>query len=136
MANKIKHDRDLLVDKIVNMRIKGASTKTILDFLQEEIGYAQTAAYGIFKDAQLRIKELYKEDSQAAFEEAVSRLERLYEKASTTKEKLEIEKELNKLKGLYKPQKVDITSDGKSITQINVNIIEPGSIESATQSND
>jgi hypothetical protein len=123
MANKIKHDRDLLVDKIMNMRIKGASTKTILDFLQDEIGYGQTAAYGIFKDAQMRIKEMYNEDSHAAFEEAVSRLERLYEKALTTKEKLEIEKELNKLKGLYRPQKLDITTDGKAITDINISII-------------
>lgn len=120
MANKIKHDRDLLIDKIVNMRIKGASTKTILDFLQDEIGYGQTAAYGIFKDAQLRIKEIYNEDTKAAFEEAVSRLERLYEKANTIKEKLEIEKELNKLKGLYRPQKIDITSEGKSLTDINI----------------
>lgn len=115
-----KFDRDILVDQIANMRIKGAATKTILDFLQTQIGYKQAESYEILRDAQNKIKEMYQDANNTAFEEAIARLERLSESSNDKKLKLEIEKELSKLKGLYRPQKVDITSDGKAITDINI----------------
>lgn len=115
-----KFDRDILVDQIANMRIKGAATKTILDFLQTEIGYKQAESYEILRDAQNKIKDMYQDANNTAFEEAIARLERLSESSSDKKLKLEIEKELSKLKGLYKPQRVDVTTDGKQLTDINI----------------
>lgn len=119
-----KFDRDILVDQIANMRIKGAATKTILDFLQTEIGYKQAESYEILRDAQNKIKEMYQDANNTAFEESLSRLERLSESTSDKKLKLEIEKEMNKMKGLYKPQKVDVTTDGKAITDITITIVD------------
>lgn len=119
-----KFDRDILVDQIANMRIKGAATKTILDFLQTEIGYKQAESYEILRDAQNKIKEMYQDANNTAFEESLSRLEKLSESTSDKKLKLEIEKEMNKMKGLYKPQKLDVTTDGKSITDITIRIID------------
>ena len=119
-----KFDREILVDQIANMRIKGAATKTILDFLQTDIGYKQAESYEILREAQLKIKEMYQDANNTAFEEAISRLEKLSEGTSDKKLKLEIEKELSKLKGLYKPQKVDVTTDGKQLTDINIVFID------------
>lgn len=115
--NKKKYDREYLVAKIAMMRIKGKSTHTILEFLMETIGMSRKIAYEILQSAQQYIMEQTNEDTKVAFAEAIHRLETLYEDGDN-KVKLDVLKELNKLRGLYAAQKVDITSAGEAITEI------------------
>lgn len=115
--NKKKYDREYLVAKIAMMRIKGKSTHTILEFLMETIGMSRKIAYEILQAAQNYIMEQTNEDTKIAFAEAIHRLEILYEDGDN-KTKLDVLKELNKLRGLYAAAKVDITSGGEAITEI------------------
>ena len=123
MANKKgagapkKYDREFLVAKIAMMRIKGKSTHTILEFLMETVGMSRKIAYEILQSAQQYIMEQTNEDTKIAFAEAIHRLETLYEEGDN-KVKLDVLKELNKLRGLYAADKVDITSNGNAITEI------------------
>ena len=112
-----KYDREYLVSKIAMMRIKGKSTHTILEFLMETVGMSRKIAYEVLQDAQKYIMEQTNEDMKVAFAEAISKLEELYE-SGTDKIRLDVIKEMNKLRGLYAAQKVDITSGGKEITEI------------------
>jgi hypothetical protein len=112
-----KYDREFLVAKIAMMRIKGKSTHTILEFLMETVGMSRKIAYEILQSAQQYIMEQTNEDTKIAFAEAIHRLETLYEEGDN-KVKLDVLKELNKLRGLYAADKVDITSNGNAITEI------------------
>jgi hypothetical protein len=112
-----KYDREYLVSKIAMMRIKGKSTHTILEFLMETVGMSRKIAYEVLQDAQKYIMEQTNEDMKVAFAEAISKLEELYE-SGTDKIRLDVIKEMNKLRGLYAASKVDITSGGKEITEI------------------
>ena len=114
-----KYDRELLVSKVAMMRIKGESTHSILEFLMGQLDESRKISYEILKDAQKYIMEQTNEDTKTAFAESINRLEMLYEKG-TNKEKLEVMKEMNKLRGLYAAQKVDITSGGEKITEIKI----------------
>jgi len=102
------YDREFLVAKIAMMRIKGKSTHTILEFLMEQVGMSRKIAYEILGDAQKYIMEQTSEDTKVAFADAVNRLEMLYEEGDS-KIRLDVIKELNKLRGLYSPDKVDIS---------------------------
>jgi hypothetical protein len=117
-----KYDREFLVAKIAMMRIKGKSTHTILDFLMQQVGMSRKIAYEILGDAQKYIMEQTNEDTKIAFAEAIHRLETIYEEGNE-KIKLEALKEINKLRGLYSAEKIDVTSGGKTIENININII-------------
>jgi N-methylhydantoinase A/oxoprolinase/acetone carboxylase beta subunit len=100
----MKYKREDLIDSIIKMRIeKGASTKTIVeDFLQKQLGYKQSYAYTLLKEAREKITEIYKNDNTNAINEAVGQLEELYESAIKEKNKklaLEIRKEINRNTG-------------------------------------
>ena len=105
---KKKYDREYLVAKIAMMRIKGKSTHTILEFLMEQVGMSRKIAYEVLGDAQKYIMEQTNEDTKVAFADAINRLEILYEEGDS-KIRLDVIKELNKLRGLYSPDKLDIT---------------------------
>lgn len=113
------YDREFLVAKIAMMRIKGKSTHTILEFLIEQVGMSRKIAYEVLQDAQKYIMEQTNEDTKVAFGEAIQRLEILYE-SGNDKMKLEALKEINKLRGLYSPEKFDITSNGQTISEIKI----------------
>lgn len=118
MAHKNKkYDREFLVTKVAMMRIKGKSTHTLLDFLMVQVGMSRKIAYEVLTDAQKYIMDITDRDVAKAFTNAIQRLEELYENG-TTKERLETQKEINKLMGLYASEKVDITSGGNAITEI------------------
>jgi hypothetical protein len=106
--NKKKYDREFLVSKVAMMRIKGKSTHTILEFLMDQVGMSRKIAYEILKDAQIYIMDQTSEDIKIAFVEAINRLEMLYENGDG-KLRLEVQKELNKLRGLYASQKVEVS---------------------------
>ena len=118
MAHKNKkYDREFLVTKVAMMRIKGKSTHTLLEFLMGQIGMSRKIAYEVLTDAQKYIMDITDKDVNKAFTNAIQRLEELYE-VGTNKERLETQKEINKLMGLYAADKVDITSGGNAITEI------------------
>jgi hypothetical protein len=111
-----------LINGIVKMRVEnGASNKTILDFLQNDLGYGQSYAYEVIREARKRIQEIWDRNAEAHLEESKGQLEELYENAIRKKDMklaLQVRQELNKLMGLYSPDKLDITSNGKEITEI------------------
>ena len=112
-------DRDQIIMALVKMRIeKMATTKTMLDFLMIDLGYAQTYSYELIKEAKKKIIEIFSEEHNESFETYKARLEEIIESTKNEKLRLEAIKEMNKLLGLYKPQKVDITTDGKAINDI------------------
>ena len=128
------YDRDFLVKKIAMMRIKGKSTYFILDFLQTDIKMGQTTAYEILREAQKVINDMQLTEIESAFSEAVAQLEELYESTSDKKLRLEIRKEISKMRGLYAAQEVK-HSGQLAFTGIDIKIVtneEKGS----TQSND
>lgn len=129
MAHKNKkYDREFLVTKVAMMRIKGKSTHTLLDFLMVQVGMSRKIAYEVLGDAQKYIMDITDKDIAKAFTNAIQRLEELYENG-TTKERLEIQKEINKLMGLYASEKVDITSGGNAITEIKlIQVVKKGDI--------
>lgn len=100
------YDRDFLVKKIAMMRIKGKSTYFILEFLQNEVKMGQTTAYEVLRDAQKVINEMQLTEIETAFNEAVAQLEELYEDTSDKKLRLEIRKEISKMRGLYAAQEI------------------------------
>jgi hypothetical protein len=100
------YDRDYLVKKIAMMRIKGKSTYFILEFLQNDIKMGQTTAYEVLRDAQKVINEMQLTEIETAFNEAVAQLEELYEDTSDKKLRLEIRKEISKMRGLYAAQEI------------------------------
>jgi len=103
-----KYDRELLITKVAMMRIKGKSTHTLLEYLMITIGMSRKIAYEILADTQKYIMEMTDSDINKALSNAIQRLEELYENG-TNKEKLEVQKELNKLLGLYAAQKVEVS---------------------------
>jgi len=113
MAQYKKED---IIDSIVKMRINEmASTRTIIkDYLQDKLGYGQTYAYELYKEARILIKEYYKSDNIASTEEAIGQLEQMAETAKGEKNyklAFEIRKELNKIVGAYADIKVDVTGE-------------------------
>jgi hypothetical protein len=118
-----KFKREDIINSIIKMRIeKGCSTKTIIeDFLQGELGYKVSMAYTLYKEARVKINQIYQNNNESAINEAVGQLEDLYEKALSDGNKklaLDVRKEINKLVGLYAAEKVDITSGGEKTTEI------------------
>jgi hypothetical protein len=63
---------------------------------------------------------MFKEEHKESFENAKARLEQMIEVTKNEKIRLDAIKEMNKLLGLHKPQKVDITTDGDKINTISV----------------
>jgi hypothetical protein len=112
-------DRQNVVNECVKLRIGGMSTFNLLEHLSDKYNIGKPTGYTILQDAQKVIVEIQMNDIENAYYDSLSRLEELYESANEDKRlKLNIQQEINKLRGLYEPQKVDVTSNGESITQI------------------
>jgi hypothetical protein len=125
----MKYKKEDIIDAIVKLRIeKGASTKTIIqEFLIGELKYKQSYCYVLLQEARDKIVKLYNTQNKQLANEALGHLESMYEdciKDKNMKLALEIRKEINKLTGIYAAQKIDVTSDGKSITEIKLIRIE------------
>ena len=108
-------DREYLVSQVAMMRINGKSTHFIVEFLMSQVKMGRTTAYEIIKEAHGEITELQQKELDDAYSEAIAQLEKEYEKTTDGRLRLSIRQELNKLQGLYKPNKVDITTNGRDI---------------------
>jgi len=117
--------KDEVIRKVIDMRIKDcASTRTILDFLKNELGYEQTQAYQYLRWAREEIKEQFNQTNPEAINEAIAQYEemlQLIKKEKNYKLWNDMNKELNKLKGLYET-KVNISGEVKTIQ---INYIKP-----------
>lgn len=115
--NNAERDREQIIMALVKMRVeKFASTKTMLDFLQNKpFSYKDSYAYELIRECKKRIEKIFKEEHEESFHNAIARLEEIIETTKNEKTKLEAQKEMNKLLGLHKPQRVDVTSNGKDI---------------------
>jgi hypothetical protein len=112
----LARDKEQVIMALVKMRIeKFATTKTMLDFLMNQLKYGQTYAYELIKLSKLRINQIFKEEHDESFVNAMARLEEIIETTKNEKVRLEAQKEMNKLLGLHKPQRVDVTSNGKDL---------------------
>ena len=134
----MKYKKEDIIDAIVKMRIeKGASTKTILkDFLMGQLKYKQAYSYELIQEARKEIVKLYSTKNEELANEALGQLESMLEdaiKAKNIKLALEVRKEISKLTGLYAAEKVDITSNGKEITEIK--LIQVNRIEDIDEKN-
>jgi nitrate reductase NapAB chaperone NapD len=103
-----EYDRVYLTNKVAMMRIEGMSTYNLLEFLMETIKCCRKVAYEILNDAQKIIVEIQKVEVETAFAEAIGKLEAIYQKADG-KLKLETQKEINKLRGLYAAERIDVS---------------------------
>lgn len=121
-----KYDREFLANKVAMMRIKGKSTRFLMDFLIEEVKMGQTTAYEVLRDAQKIVTQMQEKDIEDAYADAIARLDELYEQTPDKRVRLQIQQELNKLQGLYKPNRVDVTTNGKDVNfnEIIVKIVE------------
>ena len=100
------YDREFLVNKIAMMKIKGKSTYFILEFLKNDIKMGQTTAYEVLRDSQKVINEMQITEIETAFNEAIAQLEEIYESTSDKKLRLEVRKEISKMRGLYAAQEI------------------------------
>ena len=123
----IEKDKEQVIMGLVKMRVeKFATTKTMLDFLMNDLKYGQTYAYELIKLSKVRINQIFKEEHDESFTNAMARLEEIIETTKNEKTRLEAQKEMNKLLGLHRPQKVDVTTNGKElgISEVVIKIIK------------
>lgn len=113
MQQKSKFNREDVIAAVIKMRLeKSASTKTIIDFLVNDLGYSKTMAYEYLKLAREEIKEQYSQLNPSMIEEAIGQYEEAIERARANKDwKLwnDLRKELNKIQGVYASEKIDIS---------------------------
>lgn len=125
-------DRDQIIEALVKMRIeKFATTRSMLRLLkQKPLYYKDSYAYELIREAKKKIIEIFKEEMSEEFETYRARLETLIETTSNEKIKLDAMKELHKLTGAYKPNKVEVSGKIEhTITSIEVNIIDSNTID-------
>lgn len=128
-SEKKTWDRDQIILALVKMRVeKFATTKTMLHFLMVELGYAQTYSYELIKESKKKVNEIFKEESEESFYNSMARLEEMIETTKNEKVRLEAQKEMNKLLGLHRPTKVEVSGQVQ-IQGIDIQII------SGTQNN-
>jgi hypothetical protein len=126
---KSQYTKDDLIAHIINLRlVENWSTKSLLDLLQSKLGYSKTQSYEYVKWAREEIKDRYKATNDAMVEEAIYQYEEMLEIAKNRKDLKvwnDLRKELNKITGIYTADKIDITTGGDKITDINIKIIKP-----------
>lgn len=115
-----------IIAAIIDMRLKKSmSHKNIIDFLNTNLGMGKATAYTLITKAQDEIKEGYKKLSEGAIEESILQIEEKMQQANKDKNYkfwLELRKELNKIKGVYAAEKLDIKGDlNHNITVIKLN---------------
>lgn len=129
MPGKIKKSdwkKEDIINAIITMRTERmATTKTILDFLMNDIGYGQTYAYQLIKESREKIIEIYDSNNVNKIEESIGQLETMLERSYARgdyKLSYNIRQEINKLLGLYAAQKVE-HSGQVGFTGIDIQII-------------
>jgi hypothetical protein len=115
--------KEKILEELIELRCKrGYSSTSLLTYLKDTHGYAQSRAYDLIREARELMGEIYNEINVDALKDSIIFLENMRQNAlgqGEAKLALDIQKELNKVNQLY-VQKLDITSKGEKIT-ININ---------------
>jgi hypothetical protein len=118
---KSQFKREDIINELVNMRIdKGQSTKECIDFLKKDLGYKHAYAYELYRDARVKIMELYNSKNEASLEEAIGQLERMlgyHMMTKNFKQALEVRKELSKIAGHY-TDKIEMSGNLSHIVEV------------------
>jgi hypothetical protein len=123
MARKTnpEYKKEDLIKMVVEWTAKGVTRARQIQYIQE-LGYGIDYAYQVFKDAKPLINEMLKDIGKDILEETISELRRMKLEAEDAEDAnlaLQIQKEINKIAGLY-TEKVDVTTNGKAIENISV----------------
>lgn len=105
------YTKDEIISEVIDCRLKKMmSTRNILKYLEDKYGLGLTQRYEYLKWAREVIGEQYSKTNPHAIEEAIAQYEEQIEK-SKDNPKLwnELKKELNKIQGLYAPDKHEVT---------------------------
>lgn len=108
---KSGYTKEDIISEVINLRLRKLySTKNILDYLKSEYGFGTTQQYEYLKWAREVIKEQYSQLNSSALEETIAQYEEQIEKVrDNPKLWNELKKELNKIQGLYAPDKHEVT---------------------------
>lgn len=124
MARKInpKYKKVDLINKIVELSCNGISQPEVIQWLKIEGDCKISYCYELLREAKPIILDILKDLSKDRLETTIRELEQMKMEAKGTGDKklaLDVQKEINKIAGLHQ-QKVDITTDGKSIDNISI----------------
>lgn len=135
LENLKKGEREKIIMALVKMRVeKFSSQKTMLDFLMNQLKYKHAYAYELLGECRKRITEIFKEEHEEAFAASIARLQEMIETTKNEKIRLDAEKELNKLLGLHRPVKVEVSGQiDHNITGIDINIVYTNSVDITDQ---
>lgn len=119
MARKLdpKYKKPDLIREVVEMFSSGQSQYEIINWLKSEGECSTSYCYEILREAKPIVLETLKDLSMQRLEITINELEKLKTEAKLQGDKklaLDVQKEINKISGLYQ-ERVDITTDGKSI---------------------
>lgn len=127
MPDKGKYEKQDIINKLIEMRTKESKgVKSLLDYLMNDLGYAQAMAYNYIREANETIQEIYTDNNIGLVQNTISELETVLEyarKMNNYKLWLEIRKEINKITGVYAAEKQEVNHNGlpQSMT---INIIK------------
>ena len=108
--------KEKIIEELIYLRCnKGYSSTSLVSYLKETHGYAQSRAYDLIREAREQMGEIYNELNGDALKDSILFLENMKQSAlgqGETKLALDIQKELNKVNQLY-VQKMEIEVKGE-----------------------
>jgi hypothetical protein len=113
-----KYKKIDLINKIVEMSCSGISQPEILLWLQSEGDCKISYSYELLREAKPIILETLKDISKDRLETTIRELEQMKLEAKGLGDKklqLDIQKEINKISGLYQ-ERIDVTSKDEKLT--------------------
>ena len=120
------------LEDIFHLRIvKGWSELQIKEYLMKEYDFTERHCQGLISKMRQLIMDNINYNKQELMAQKIEEYERTSAELKQNKNYkmwLELEKEKNKLMGLYEPQKIDVTTNGSSInsiTAINITVFNP-----------
>ena len=138
MARKLepKYKKQDLIKQVVEMFSQGHSQYEILNWLRDEGEIQISYSYEIIREAKPLVIETLKDIAKNRLETTINEMERMKTEAKLQGDRKlahDIQKEINKVSGLYQ-ERVDITSDGKAIdTSIKVVFIDGNKSDTSPQ---
>jgi hypothetical protein len=109
-----------LIKKVVELYAEGKSQHEIIKWLLTEGGIEIAWCYVILREAKPLVVETLKDIAKSRLEITINELEKMKEEAKGDKKLiLDIQKEINKISGLY-ADKVDITTGGKELNEVKI----------------
>ncbi len=118
---KPTYKKDDLIAMIVEWATSGVSSPEIRQKILK-LGYQTSYYYTLYNEAKPIIRQTLMDLAKDRLEETISVMEEQYRLALVEKERRlanDIRKEINRISGLHE-QKIDITSQGDKINQIEV----------------